>query len=144
MSRSTGFYAAALLAPLAISLSIFALWPAPLPGDAVIDALPGPSAPVSRVEALVSPPDCDDAPAVAEPAPAFDPFAFSAVVVMSRQGRDGLLSRLAEIADIAHLRQLADAQHLAFDRSLTDVDALREAIVKGAEQRIADRRAAAS
>ncbi|MBL9107381.1 MAG: hypothetical protein JNL82_41205 [Myxococcales bacterium] len=69
MSRSTGFYAAALLAPLAISLSIFALWPAPLPGDAVIDALPGPSAPVSRVEALVSPPDCDDAPAVAEPAP---------------------------------------------------------------------------
>ncbi len=81
---------------------------------------------------------------VAEAAPAFDPFAFSAVVVMSRQGRDGLLGKLAEIGDVAHLRQLADAQHLAFDRSLTDVEALREAIVKGAEQRIADRRAAAS
>lgn len=87
-------------------------------------------------------------PADPEPAaatePAFDPFAFSAVVVLSRQGKSGLLHRLAAIDDAAHLKQLAEAQHLAIDRSLDDTEALREAIVKGAEQRIADRRAAAS
>lgn len=76
--------------------------------------------------------------------PAFDPFAFSAVVVLSRQGKSGLMKRLAAIDDIAHLKQLAEAQHIAFDRSLTDSEALREAILRGAEQRIADRRAAAS
>lgn len=81
---------------------------------------------------------------VAAPSAAFDPFAFSAVVVMSRQGRGGLMKKLEEIAEPEHLKQLAEAQHLAIDRSLTGVDALREAIVKGAEQRIADRRAAAS
>lgn len=84
------------------------------------------------------------APLPAEEAPAFDPFAFSAVVVMSRQGRAGLMQKLGEITDPDQLKQIADAQHLAIDRSLTGLDALREAIVKGAEQRIADRRAAAS
>ena len=83
-------------------------------------------------------------PAEPEPEPAFDPFTFSAVVVLSRQGKSGLLKRLSAIDDIAHLKQLAEAQHIAFDRSLTDSEALREAILKGAEQRIADRRAAAS
>ena len=77
-------------------------------------------------------------------APPFDPFAFSTVVVMTKQGRDGLMQRLAEIADADHLKQIAEAQHLAIDRRLTDADALREAILKGTEQRIADRRAAAS
>ncbi|MFN3867761.1 MAG: hypothetical protein ACK4MF_01700 [Hyphomicrobiaceae bacterium] len=76
--------------------------------------------------------------------PAFDPFAFSAVVVLSRQGRSGLMKRLADIDDITHLKQFAEAQHIAVDSTLTDRDALCEAILRGAEQRIADRRAAAS
>ena len=114
-------------------------------GVAEAEQQPAPIVPTEASPAPAQPTAAEPAQDHAtEPAAAFDPFAFSAVVVMSRQGRDGLLSKLSEIGDIAHLRQLADAQHLAFDRSLTDADALREAIVKGAEQRIADRRAAAS
>lgn len=88
-------------------------------------------------------------PAIPEPAPpavvtAFDPYAFSAVVVLTKAGKDGLLKRLAAIDRPEHLRKLADAQHLAVDASLSSTADLRTAIVKAAEQRIANRRAAAS
>lgn len=84
--------------------------------------------------------------AVAPPAAGddFDPFAFSIVVVLKRQGRAALLKRLEGIAEARHLHQMATAQHLGVDKSITSVDALREAILDGAEQRLADRRAAAS
>ena len=74
----------------------------------------------------------------------FDPFAFSAVALLARKGRDELLSRLGEIAEPEHLRQLANAQHIAIDPGLTRADELRLAIVRGAERRMASRRAAAS
>lgn len=75
---------------------------------------------------------------------AFDPFAFSAVVVLKRQGPDALLARLEAIQSAADLLRLADAQHIGIDRSITDPHKLRLAILSGAEQRLADRRAAAS
>ncbi|MGL4395080.1 MAG: hypothetical protein ACRCS9_00930 [Hyphomicrobium sp.] len=74
----------------------------------------------------------------------FDPYAFSAMVVLAKTGRDGLAKRLAEIRSSDQLLKLADAQHLGIDRTLTRVDDLRKAIVTAAEQRLADRRAAAS
>lgn len=75
---------------------------------------------------------------------AFDPFAFSVVVLLKRKGRAALLKRLESIEDPAQLRKIAEAQHLGIDKSLNSTSKLREAIVAGAEQRLADRRAAAS
>jgi hypothetical protein len=74
----------------------------------------------------------------------FNPFAFSATVLFARTGRDGLMKRLAEIKSADNLRALAEAQHLGIDTGLSKLDDLRRAIVKAAEQRLADRKAAAS
>ena len=74
----------------------------------------------------------------------FDPFAFSVVVMLKRQGRAALVKQLEGIKSADHLRKIADAQHLGVDRSIKAVAKLREAIIHGAEQRLADRRAAAS
>ncbi len=75
---------------------------------------------------------------------AFDPYAFSAMVVLSKTGREGLAKKLSEIKGADNLRKFADAQHLGIDRKLTKIDDLRKAILHAAEQRLADRRAAAS
>lgn len=80
----------------------------------------------------------------AEAAPGFDPFAFSAVALLAKQGREHLMARLGEISEPEHLRQLALAQHIGVDPALSKADDLRLAIVRGAERRIASRRAAAS
>lgn len=74
----------------------------------------------------------------------FDPFAFSVVVVLKRQGSSALIKRLESVTSAAHLHQIAVAQHLGVDKHIRSVKKLREAIVAGAEQRLADRRAAAS
>lgn len=77
-------------------------------------------------------------------APPFNPFAFSATVLLARGGREGLMKRLGEITSADNLKALAEAQHLGIDTGLNKLDELRRAIVKAAEQRIADRKAAAS
>jgi len=74
----------------------------------------------------------------------FDPFAFSVVVVLARNGADALHSRLEDIENARDLRELAEVQHLGVDDAITVAAELRAAIVRGAEQRLADRRAAAS
>ena len=93
------------------------------------------------------------APATAAPQPAktepavddtFDPYAFSLVSFFRRSGREALMSRLSQIESATNLRKLAEAQHVMIGPELTDADALRNAIVEGTEQRLADRRAAAS
>lgn len=76
--------------------------------------------------------------------PAFNPYAFSAMVVLSKTGKDGLLKKLADIKTAENLKALAEAQHLAIDRSLKKADDLRKAIAAATEQRLADRKAAAS
>lgn len=75
---------------------------------------------------------------------AFDPYQFSAMVVLSKTGKDGLMKRLAEIRGVEHLKAFAEAQHLGIDRALSKPDELRKAIAAATEQRLADRRAAAS
>lgn len=84
-----------------------------------------------------------DAAVAAAPAAAFDPFAFSAVALLTRKGKAALASELSRIASAADLKAIATAQHLAIDPAITDVAALREALVAATERRIAERRAAA-
>ena len=75
----------------------------------------------------------------------FDPYAFSVVVTLVKKGREALVARLSEIDSVEDLRQLANAQHLGLDPHIwRRVDDVRQAIVHGAEKRIAGRRAAAS
>lgn len=74
----------------------------------------------------------------------FDPYAFSVVVTLVKKGREALLARLSEIENVEDLRQLANAQHLGVDPQLARADDVRQAIVNGAEKRVASRRAAAS
>jgi hypothetical protein len=85
----------------------------------------------------------ESAAAPADP-PAFDPYAFSAMVVLAKTGKDGLLKRLAEIKNVADLKALAEAQHLAVNGNLKKPEELRKAIIAATEQRLADRKAAAS
>ncbi|AGK58803.1 hypothetical protein HYPDE_35658 [Hyphomicrobium denitrificans 1NES1] len=74
----------------------------------------------------------------------FNPYLFSAIVVLAKQGRDGLIKRLQEIKSAENLRAFAEAQHVPVDGKLRRLDDIRKAIVAAAEQRLADRKAAAS
>lgn len=84
-----------------------------------------------------------EAPPAVE-AEAFDPFTFSVVVVLTKEGKEGLERRLASIGSVSHLRALAKAQHIPVPPELVKISEIIPAIVSGTEQRIADRRAAAS
>ena len=77
-------------------------------------------------------------------AKAFNPYLFSAIVVLAKSGREGLLKRLQEIKSAENLRTFAEAQHVAFGPKLKRPEDIRKAIVAAAEQRLADRKAAAS
>jgi hypothetical protein len=78
------------------------------------------------------------------PSDGFDPHAFSLIVVMTKEGKDGLLAKLREVGDAHKLRAIAKAQHVAIDAELTDTAVLCAAILAGTERRIAGRKAAAS
>ena len=54
------------------------------------------------------------------------------------------IKRLQEIKSAEHLRAFAEAQHVPVDAKLKRLDDIRKAIVTAAEQRLADRKAAAS
>ncbi len=81
-------------------------------------------------------------------APSFDPYAFNAILMLKRQGRDALSARLAEITEVSHLRQLAEAQIIGLDQDMrvgpVGIEDLRAAVLRGVERLVADRRAAAS
>lgn len=126
-----------------------ALQVVPPPGDAVAD--PAPSAPIEHPD-QTTPAMAQNAAEPAAPQeepstkiePLFDPFAFSAVAVLTRKGRLGLAQALDGIDRAEDLRRLAEAQHLVLPDDLVDVALLREAVISAAERRIAERRAAAS
>ena len=86
--------------------------------------------------------------APAKPAGPFDPYAFNAIVLFKRQGRDALITKLAQIGDIGQLRQIAEAQLIGLDADMrsgpVEIEELREAVLRGVERLVADRRAAAS
>jgi hypothetical protein len=102
----------------------------------------------SKKNAATEPARVDSSAAAAGPATAaataeFDPFAFSVVVVVTKEGREGLANKLATIGP-ADLKALAKAQHVALPEGELSTEDLRAAIVGGALQRIANRKAAAS
>jgi hypothetical protein len=76
--------------------------------------------------------------------PTFDPFAFSLIVALRRDGPVALLARLIAIDDVARLREIAKAQHVGIPAGADDVAAIAAAIVAGTERRVAHREAAAS
>ena len=85
---------------------------------------------------------------VKPPAASFDPYVFNAILMFKRQGRDALIARLADISEISHLRQLAEAQLIGLEQDMrtgaVEIEDLREAVLRGVERLVADRRAAAS
>ena len=111
------------------------------PGVSAADAKKPAATPASA-----QPPASSSSPNAGGGAPqaAFNPYAFSATVVLAKTGRDGLMKRLAEIKSTDQLKAFADAQHLGFDRKLSKIEDLRKALLTAAEQRLADRKAAAS
>ncbi len=76
--------------------------------------------------------------------PAFDPYAFSVLAALMKSGREGLAKKLSDIGSVDHLKAIAEAQHLALDPKLKKLDDVRKAIIAATEQRLADRKAAAS
>ena len=95
----------------------------------------------AAIEKPASPPHAAERHARAEN---FDPYLFSVIVVLTKHGREGLLKRLQEIRSVEHLRAFAEAQHVPVARTLKRAEDIRKAIVAAAEQRLADRKAAAS
>ncbi len=75
---------------------------------------------------------------------AFDPHAFSLIVVFRTGGKDALLAKLNEVTDPDHLKAIAKAQHVALEGEPADRSELLSALVAGTEKRIAHRQAAAS
>jgi hypothetical protein len=110
----------------------------PIPNRNKVQVAPAPAATAKPASAPIA------ATAPAKPsAPAFDPFAFSVVVVLTKQGKAGLLAKLAAVANVADLRAIAKAQHIAVPAT-GSAEELRQAIVDGTAARIADRQAASS
>lgn len=101
------------------------------------------AAPSLRAKGKAAPAVAASAATPAKPL-GFDPYAFSALVTFVKFGREALLKRLGEIATADNLRALAEAQHLGIDAKLKKPDDIRKAIVAATEQRLADRKAAAS
>jgi hypothetical protein len=74
----------------------------------------------------------------------FDPFSPNVIVVLRTAGRGAALAALASIDSVDQLRLLAREQRLNVRSDLSSAAELRAAIVSAAEQRIANRVAAAS
>ena len=108
-------------------------------GPASVDAPPV----TPSQHAVVQPASAPDKPA----ATAFDPYVFGLVPVFQREGRDGLLAKLATVAEVDRLRQMAKAQQIVLPQALRVGEAgpeeIRLAIADAVAKRIADRRAAA-
>jgi hypothetical protein len=111
--------------------------------DRVRDQPDSPGAPAKVASTRAVPPKAEALPPAATP-PAFDPFAFSVVAVLTKKGKAALLVELDKVLAVEDLRRIADAQHLALDPELSFASHIRAAIVIGAERRIAERKAAAS
>ena len=128
------------------------VWQMPGEAEPESQAAPAPaaaakSADKKSAEAKPAKADAATQPAAAAPVETekpFDPYAFSAMSVLVKQGKDALAKRLADIKSVEHLKQLADAQHLGINRSLSKIEDVRKAVLTATEQRLADRRAAAS
>jgi hypothetical protein len=105
---------------------------------------PAPSATTPAAPAASPAAPTPAAPAVAPAANAFDPYAFSAVSILTKKGKAALAAAFDTIGNVEDLHKVAVAQHLAIDPALTDVNVIRATLVAATERRIAERKAAAS
>jgi hypothetical protein len=116
----------------------------PVAGAVAAAAAPAPSSPAPGKAPAEAKPPAEPAPAAAA---AFDPYVFGLVPVYQREGRDGLMAKLATVLHVDHLRQMAKAQQIALPQELragdVAIDDLRAAIAVAVAKRIADRAAAA-
>ena len=127
---------------LANAVNMMRVWEVPDSAAPPPPATPAkPADPPAKGKTKSSPAETAVAPS---PVPVFDPFAFSPIVVLVKTGKDGLMKRLLDIKSVEHLKAFAEAQHLAVAPSIKKIDDLRKAIVAATEQRLADRKAAAS
>lgn len=124
---------------LANAVNMMRVWELPTDAPQVPAAKPDDATTKAKGKAPATEPPAP--PATAAP---FDPFAFSPIVVLVKTGKDGLMKRLLEIKSVEHLKAFAEAQHLAVAPSIKKIDDLRKAIIAATEQRLADRKAAAS
>jgi len=100
--------------------------------------------PVAAPQSTPAAPQQMPAAELPPPEPAFDPFAFSLIVALRRDGPVALLARLIAIGDVARLHDIAKAQHVGIPAGADGVAAIAAAIVAGTERRVAHREAAAS
>ena len=91
-------------------------------------------------------------PAATAPAPTvelaeFDAYAIGLVPTFQREGRDGLIAKLASVTNTDDLRKMARAQQIVLAEPMRQgevaINTLRAAIADAVAKRIADRRAAA-
>lgn len=120
-----------LAAALTRAISRMLVWEVPRESEADASTHPAPAAPQLPPELLPK-------------AEAFNPYLFSVIVVLTRQGPDGLLKRLQDIKTAENLLAFAHAQHVPVDPSIEKPEDIRKAIVEAAQRRLADRKAAAS
>ncbi len=107
-----------------------------------------PTAEVSAASLPTAPAPADsEPPAPFAPPASFDPYAIGLVPTFQREGRDGLIAKLASIMTADQLRKMARAQQVVLPDALRQGDveapALRAAIADAVAKRIADRKAAA-
>lgn len=74
----------------------------------------------------------------------FDPFAFGIVATLMREGQAGLLDRLSQVQEVEQLHRIALSQHLFIPAELTDIAAVRRALLESAKRRLARRMQVAS
>ncbi len=106
-------------------------------------ASPAPEAPVAAPVVR----DPQSAPGTAIPAEAFDAYAIGLVPTCQREGPEGLMAKLADIASTENLREMARLQRIVIPSELrkgaAEPQAVREAIVAAVAKSIADKKTAA-
>ncbi|SFV27895.1 hypothetical protein [Hyphomicrobium facile] len=112
-----------------------------LPSERPSETLEEPAVEARKTRKATAPAETQDRHDRAEN---FNPYRFSALVTLSKHGREGLMTRLQEIKSAENLRAFAEAQHVPVEPSVKRTDDIRKAIIAGVERRLADRKAAAS
>ena len=114
----------------------------------VVSSAVGQTTPASAASAPPAPSAAPRQQPITNASPAaFDAYAIGLVPTFQREGRDGLIAKLAAVAGIDDLRTMARTQQIVLPEALRhgDVpsDALRAAIADAVARRVADRKAAA-
>ena len=121
---------------------------APGPPPVAIGVPQPPRVPSAQPDVPPTPPAVAGPPiAPTEQLSSFDPYVFGLIPVYQREGRDGLLGRLASVTRVEDLRAMAKTQQVVLPAEFRSGDvaapSVRAAIADAVAKRIADRRAAA-